>query len=108
MKKMYKVFVTTSESHTDILIDAMAKAGAGVVGKYTHCAFITKGHGNNLPSSDANPFVGSVGKMNREPEDKIEMICEIEKLDDVIESILKVHPYESPTIDVVEILFYSR
>lgn len=107
MEKIYKIFVTVPESHTDILIDEMSKAGAGIVGNYTHCAFITKGLGNYKPSESANPFIGEIGKINREPEDKVEMILPKNKLDDVIKVIKKVHPYETPTIDVVEILFFS-
>lgn len=107
MLEMYKVFVTIPETHTDKLIDAMAKAGAGVVGNYTHCAYITKGMGNYLPEKGATPFIGEVGSMNREPEDKIEMICPKERLEEVVKAIKKVHPYETPTIDVVEIRFFS-
>lgn len=108
MKKMYKIFVTVPESHTDTIISAMAEAGAGAVGSYTHCAYITKGFGNYLSGEDAKPFIGKAGKMSREPEDKVEMICEIETLDKVISAINEVHPYEAPTIDVIEIMFYSR
>lgn len=107
MTEMYKVFVTGPESHTDKLIDAMSKAGAGVVGNYTHCAFITKGTGNNLPGVGSDPFIGQVGKMSREPEEKVEMICPLDALDKVIAAIKSVHPYEAPTIDVVRIQFFS-
>ena len=80
MQEVYKIFVTTPESHSDLIIQAMTEAGAGIVGEYTHCAFITKGFGNFLPSDKANPFIGEAGKMSRELEDKVEMICPKEKL----------------------------
>ena len=108
MKELYKIFVTTPESHTDIIIKAMGDAGAGGVGLYTHCAFITKGYGNYLPEEGANPYIGKVGEMSREAEDKIEMVCEKDNLDNVIKAIFIVHPYESPTIDVIEIKFYTK
>jgi len=108
MKKMYKVFVTVPESHTDIVISAMAKAGAGVVGTYTHCAYITKGTGNYMAEVGSNPYIGEVGKMSKEPEDKVEMICEIKDLESVIEAINSFHPYEKPTVDVVEIKFFTK
>lgn len=85
----------------------MSKHGAGIVGNYTHCAFITKGIGSNLPNDKANPYIGSSGKMFREAEDKIEMICPKENLDNVLNAIKKVHPYETPTIDVIEITFFN-
>lgn len=108
MEEMYKVFVFVPKSHTDQVIQEMATAGAGVVGKYTHCAYITKGLGNWLPQEGAKPTIGEVGKMSREEENKVEMVCPKDKLDDVISAIIKVHPYESPTIDVYEIKFFTK
>lgn len=107
MKECYKIFVTTPQSHTQIIIDSMSKSGAGKVGNYSKCAFITKGTGTFLPNENANPTVGEVGKLNQEPEDKIEMVCPIESLDEVIKSIKDIHPYETPTIDVIKILFFN-
>lgn len=104
---MSKIFVTAPESHTEIIIKAMADSGAGVVGNYTHCATITKTMGNYMPENGANPYIGKVGEMSREQEDKIEMVCPNEKVEEVVKSIKRVHPYETPTIDVVTITFYS-
>lgn len=108
MEEMYKVFVFVPESQTDQVIQAMAAAGAGTVGKYTHCAYITQGLGNWLPEEGANPTIGEVGKMSRESENKVEMVCPKDKLDKVIAEIMKVHPYESPTIDAYEIKFFTK
>ena len=65
---MFKIFVLIPERDVNKLIDAMANAGAGVVGKYTHNAFITKGMGNWFSPEGTNPTIGEVGKMSREPE----------------------------------------
>lgn len=108
MEEMHKVVVTVPQVNTDEVIKAMSESGAGVVGKYTHCATITKTAGNYMPEEGATPHIGKVGEMSREPEDKIEMICPKEKLEDVVSAIFKTHPYESPTIDVYDIKFYSR
>jgi len=43
---MYKVITFCPPDQTGKLIDAMSKAGAGDVGNYSHCAYITKGEGN--------------------------------------------------------------
>ncbi len=107
MQEVYKIFVTIPEAYTDELIEAMSHAGAGVVGNYTHCAFITKGFGNYLPSENAAPFIGSQNKMSREPEDKVEMICPKDRLVEVVKAIKEIHPYETPTIDVLDIMFYN-
>lgn len=99
---MYKIFVFVPKDSTDKVIDAMAKAGAGVIGNYTHCAFITEGHGNWLSEEGSNPTVGAVGKMSRESENKVEMICPEDKLKAVVSAIKHSHPYETAPIDVIK------
>jgi hypothetical protein len=101
--KMFKIFVMVPKDSTDKLIEAMAKAGAGIIGNYSHSAFITPGFGNWKSEKGSNPTIGEVGKVSREEENKVEMLCPEEKLDDVIKAIRKVHPYEEPAIDVVKL-----
>lgn len=100
---MLKVFVMVPKDNTDALIEAMSEAGAGVIGNYTHNAFIIEGFGNWKSEEGANPTIGEVGKMSREPENKVEMVCPEAKLDDVVTAIRKVHPYEEPAIDVIKL-----
>lgn len=100
---MHKVFVLIPKQNVDELINAMAKAGAGVVGEYTHNAFITEGMGNWFNSEGTSPTIGEVGKMSREPECKVEMVCPDSRLQDVISAVRNVHPYETPAIDVVKL-----
>jgi hypothetical protein len=102
---MYKFFVFAPRDEKIIfeIIDAAAKAGAGAVGKYTHCAFITEGHGTWYPLPGAEPTVGKIGELSKEEEVKIEMECPKEKMQDVSEAIRKVHPYDKITIDAISI-----
>lgn len=99
----YKICVFIPEDNTNELISAMANAGAGVIGNYTHNAFITKGLGNWFSGEGSNPTIGETGKMSREPENKVEMICPQNRLPDVIKAIKEVHPYEEPAIDVYKL-----
>ena len=100
---MYKIFVFAPVDATDKIIDAASEAGAGKIGNYSHCAFITSGVGNwkSLPGS--HPTIGEVGKMSREPENKIEMLCSDKSLQNIVTAIRRAHPYESPEIDVVKL-----
>ena len=81
------------------LIDVASQAGAGVMGKYSHCAFITKGVGTWKSEKGAHPFIGKVGETSTETEVKIEMICFTDSITDVVRAIREVHPYEEPAID---------
>lgn len=100
---MYKIFVFTPKESTDKIINAMAEAGAGIIGNYTHNAFITEGHGNWFSGEGSNPTIGEIGKMSREPENRIEMVCPEDKLDSVVKAIRGAHPYEEPAIDIVKL-----
>ncbi len=105
---MYKVITFVPENLLDIIIDEMAKAGAGNMGNYSHTCWITKGEGNWFPLDGAKPLIGTVGKMSRESEFKIEMICPEKNLNAVIDAIRNNHSYESPEIDVFKIDLYTK
>lgn len=100
---MYKFFVFCPRDNEVIwkIIDAASKAGAGKVGNYTHCAFITEGAGTWLPLPDSNPTIGKIGELSKEEEVKIEMECPKEKMKEVFDAIRNVHPYDKISIDAV-------
>lgn len=99
---MYKVFVFAPRDNKIIrsIIDAAAEAGAGKIGKYNKCAFITEGIGTWEADKDAHPAVGEVGKLQNIEEVKIEMQCSDNCVKEVVKAIRKVHPYEEIVIDV--------
>jgi hypothetical protein len=98
--KNVKIVVFVPETHADIVREAMGRAGAGVIGNYTFCSFSTKGIGRFKPEEGAHPNIGEVGKFESVPEERIEMVCSREKLEQVVEAIKKVHPYEEVALDI--------
>ena len=100
MNKHYKIVVFTPESHADKLREAMGNAGAGKIGNYSHCTFSVKGVGRFKPEAGANPTIGEVGKYEEVQEERIETVCSADKLQDVLQAIKTVHPYEEPATDV--------
>lgn len=98
--KNVKIVVFVPESHTDIVREAMGRAGAGKIGNYTHCSFSIKGQGRFRPEEGAHPAIGEVGKFEVVDEERIEVICSREKLKDVLEAIRDAHPYEETATDV--------
>jgi hypothetical protein len=95
-----KIVVFVPETHTEIVREAMGKAGAGKIGNYSFCSFSTKGIGRFKPEEGANPHIGEVGKSEEVSEERIETICSREKLQDVIKAIKEVHPYDEVALDV--------
>ena len=88
------------ESHTDIVREAIGKAGAGKIGNYTFCSFSSKGVGRFKPEDGAHPAIGEVGKLESVQEERIEFVCDRNLVKDVIAAIKKAHPYEEVALDI--------
>lgn len=85
------------------LIDAMTRAGAGVLGSYQGCCYTTLGAGTFIPVEGASPFCGSVNQREWTQEIAVEMICRKALTERVLEAMRAVHPYEEPAFDVFDI-----
>jgi dinuclear metal center YbgI/SA1388 family protein len=97
-----KVVTFVPESAVDKLADAMAAAGAGVIGNYSGCSFRTPGLGVFRAGPGAAPAVGEPDGWNREPEIRLEMTCPSSRLDGVVAALVAAHPYEEPAYDVID------
>ena len=96
----YKIVVFVPLSHTDKIREAIGVAGGGKLGKYSFCSFSTRGVGRFLPEEGANPTIGEVGKLEKVEEEKIEITCNEEVLQNVVDAIKKAHPYEEIAMDI--------
>jgi dinuclear metal center YbgI/SA1388 family protein len=85
---------------TSRVLDAVAGAGAGEIGEYTHSSFRVRGTGSFLPSERAHPSVGERGRLNEVEEDRLEVVVPREKLDPVVKRLIRAHPYEEVAYDV--------
>lgn len=99
----YKIAVFVPGDHVERVRDAMAETGAGRIGMYTYCSFRTPGIGSFVPLGLAQPFIGSVGKLEEVEEYRLEMICSGSWLDEVLPAMLEAHPYEEVAYDVYEL-----
>jgi dinuclear metal center YbgI/SA1388 family protein len=82
--------------------EALAVAGAGTIGDYSHCSFATAGTGQFRPLPGAHPTIGEVGKLERVAETKIEMVMARGRRAAVVAALRAAHPYEEPAFDVFE------
>ncbi|MDR0969376.1 MAG: Nif3-like dinuclear metal center hexameric protein [Lentimicrobiaceae bacterium] len=95
-----KIVVFCPVAHAAMVREAMMKAGAGSIGKYDFCSFNSDGKGSFRGNEDSNPFVGKKGAIHFEDETRIETIVSTHHLPNVIEAMLKAHPYEEVAYDV--------
>ena len=89
---------TVPEVHLSAVLEAIASAGAGIIGRYTHCSFSLAGSGRFKPDSDAQPAVGEREQINTEREIRIETFCPREQVRAVTAALRAAHPYEEPII----------
>ena len=102
--KKVKIFVTIPIENVEEVRSAICSAGAGVIGNYTFCSTSTKSIGTFIPNQNANPHIGEKNKLEYVEEEKLEVICDVEKVKDVITELRRVHPYEEPAIDIVPLI----
>jgi hypothetical protein len=97
-----KIIVFVPVEYIDLVSSRMSNAGAGIIGNYRNCSFMTKGIGTFIPVKKANPHSGEKNKLSFEEEIKLEMECSIEDLNNVIDEMLKYHPYEETAYEIYD------
>lgn len=102
--KKVKIIVTVPLKNVEDVRKAMCEAGAGVIGNYSFCTTATKSIGTFIPNENAKPHIGKKGKLEFVKEDKLEAVCDLSNVKQVITKIREVHPYEEPAIDIVPLL----
>lgn len=102
--KRVKICVTIPTENVEAVRTAICEAGAGVIGNYSFCSTSYKGIGTFKPNDNANPYIGEHGKLEFVEEEKLEVVCEVEKVKQVLKVLREVHPYEEPAIDIYPLL----
>lgn len=102
--KNVKIVVFIPEEVVSELRDAVCDAGAGVLGKYTYCTSNTKVSGTYIPNEDANPYAGTQNTLEFVEEIRLEFLCDVKLVKNVMQIIRKIHPYEEPCIDIIPLL----
>ena len=99
-----KIVVMVPRDCADNLRALMCASGAGMIGNYTDCSVSTKVIGTFKPNMKANPTIGKKEKLEKVKEIKLEIICNVENVKEILEIIKKNHPYETPGIDIIPLM----
>jgi dinuclear metal center YbgI/SA1388 family protein len=97
---LLKLVTFIPESHHEIVRNALFEAGAGVIGNYDQCAFLSSGTGSFRGNEMSKPFVGEKGKIHFEKEIRLETILFSHNKDKVIKALINTHPYEEVAYDL--------
>ncbi|MFQ5414795.1 MAG: Nif3-like dinuclear metal center hexameric protein [Phycisphaerae bacterium] len=84
----------------DRVAGAMADAGAGRIGHYSHCSFRSPGLGTFLGDATTRPAVGVRGRLEAVDEVRLEMVVSAGDVPGVVSALRRTHPYEEPAFDV--------
>jgi dinuclear metal center YbgI/SA1388 family protein len=98
-----KLSVFVPLDHTEIVTNAMFKAGAGNIGNYSDCSFEQNGIGSFKPLENANPFEGKIGEISKVDERKIEVLVSTHSLNTVLNAMKTSHPYEEVAYDIISL-----
>lgn len=99
-ERLLKLAVFVPEGHVEDVRRALAAAGAGHIGNYSHCTFQAAGTGTFLPLEGTQPFLGEQGKLEYAAECRLETILPEKIAVPVIDAMLKAHPYEEVAYDL--------
>lgn len=99
-KDLRKIAVFVPSEYVEKVAEAMASAGAGIIGKYDHCSFRLEGKGTFKGQEGSKPFVGEAGKVEEVNEVRLEMIVPMWKVEEVVRAMRDAHPYEEAAHDI--------
>lgn len=91
-------------SHLQAVSQSIFAAGAGSIGNYDNCSFQMSGNGTFKAGKDSHPYAGSIGEVHYEPETRFETILPKHYLKQVVQAMLKSHPYEEVAYDLYPII----
>ncbi len=95
-----KLVVFVPEAEAPALIDALAAAGAGRLGRYDRCAWTGSGIGTFRPGDGAKPTIGEPGAIEVVREARVEMVLPPARRTAVVAALHSAHPYEEPAFDL--------
>lgn len=95
----FEIFIP--ETHFPALQKALQDVDAGHIGNYDSCLSYSRVIGTWRPLDGTNPYIGVQGEISAEEELKVEVTVKSEKIQETIDTIKAVHPYEEPVINVI-------
>lgn len=99
-ERLHKLVVFVPRDHAEKLREAICGAGAGHIGRYSDCTFMTPGTGTFKGDDGSTPFIGEPGKLELAAEFRLETIFRVVDEEKIIAAMLAAHPYEEVAYDI--------
>lgn len=98
-----KLVTFVPKGHVEQVRSALFGAGAGFIGNYSECSFQLSGTGTFRGNEESSPVVGQKGNREEVHEERLEVVCPVGKLDEVVAALRLSHPYEEPAFDLISL-----
>lgn len=102
-QELVKLVVFVPTSHLEEVRTELFPFAAST-GEYSNCSFSTAGEGTFKPGKLAKPFTGTVGVLEKAPEQRLELLLDRVLLSKAINRLQTVHPYEEPAYDIYPLI----
>ncbi len=99
--QLQKIFFYSPAEFSQKIKNSLFEIGAGQLGNYSNCSFTQTGIGTFEGNEKSNPARGKKNKMEIYEEEKIELLFPSYLKNKVIETLLKIHPYEEVAYEIV-------
>lgn len=100
----YKLVFFVPEDDTEMVKEALFKAGAGRYDGYDSCSWQILGQGQFRPLENSDPYLGQTGVIEHVAEYRVEMVCDSDAIKQVLDTLIAIHPYEVPAYEVWPIM----
>jgi dinuclear metal center YbgI/SA1388 family protein len=99
--QLKKLIVFAPPSMAKKVQEALFKTGAGHIGKYSECSFISEGTSTFKPGEGSNPTTGKIGERETGEELKMEFIFQAHKEEELLLAMIAAHEYEEVAYDII-------
>ena len=95
-----KLVTYTPKSNVETLKNALFAAGAGSIGNYSDCSFVSQGMGSYKGNEHSNPVIGQKNELTEAEEFKIEVIFEKYLQPNILKALFTAHIYEEVAYEI--------
>lgn len=106
--EVIKLAVYIPQTHTNRLLELLEELDLKFSEGYTACSFVNSGVGRFKPLAQANPYLGSKNSVASVLEDKVEFLIPQNRVQEIIERIKNIHPYEEMAYDCYQLLNFKQ
>lgn len=100
---MFKLSFFVPLNDCDRVKEALFKIGAGKIGNYDSCCWQTQGQGQFRALKGSSPAIGELNSIEYLDENKVEMVCADNLIENAVAELKRVHPYEEVAYEFYKI-----